>query len=138
MNNKDKLIKIFVDERNERKLLFTAGPPSLLPENLTGLRPCFGRDDEDYANVEEQVLTALKTMTGHQHIVRMQGSSSLALEIMALNFLYGRVLVVSTGYYSDRLKWMVDSAMRRTAAVKEVVSVNWENLETVTGHFDCD
>jgi aspartate aminotransferase-like enzyme len=136
MNNKDKLIKIFVDERNERKLLFTAGPPSLLPENLTGLRPCFGRDDEDYANVEEQVLTALKTMTGHQHIVRMQGSSSLALEIMALNFLYGRVLVVSTGYYSDRLKWMVDSAMRRTAAVKEVVSVNWENLETVTGHFD--
>jgi len=133
---KDKSIATFVAEQNERKLLFTAGPPSLLPENLTGLRPCFGRGDDDYAIVEEQVLTALKNMTEHRHIVRMQGSASLALEIMALNFLYGRVLVVSTGYYSDRLKWLADSAVRRTAAVKEVVSVNWKSLSTAAGHFD--
>ena len=136
MNKKNKSIESFVAEQNERKLLFTAGPASLLPENLTGLRPCFGRGDDDYANVEEQVLSALKTMTGHRYIVRMQGSASLALEIMALNFLYGRVLVVSTGYYSDRLKWLADSALRRTGAVKEVISVDWNILETVTGHFD--
>lgn len=136
MNEKNQSIESFVAEQNARKLLFTAGPASLLPENLTGLRPCFGRGDEDYANVEEQVLRALKGMTGHQHIARMQGSASLALEIMALNFLYGRVLVVSTGYYSDRLKWLSDSALRRTGAVKEVVSVDWHHLETVQGHFD--
>ncbi len=136
MNNKDKYIDTFVTEQNKRKILFTAGPPSLLPENLTGLRPCFGRGDDDYTKVEEQVLGTLKTMTGHQHIIRMQGSASLALEIMALNFLYGRVLIVSTGYYSDRLKWLADSAMRHTGEVKEVVSVSWNNPELVTGYFD--
>lgn len=136
MNNKNKSIEMFVAEQNKRKLLFTAGPASLLPENLTGLRPCFGRGDDDYAKVEEQVLGALRIMTGHQRIVCLQGSASLALEIMALNFLYGRVLVVSTGYYSDRLKFLADSALRRTCAVKEVVSVNWNNIETATGSVD--
>lgn len=136
MRKKLKSIETFVSEQNSLKLVFTAGPPSLLPENLTGLRPCFGRGDDDYAKIEEKILTLLKTMTGHQHIVRMQGSASLALEIMALNFLYGRVIVVSTGYYSDRLKWLSDSAMRRVSAVKEVVSVDWQSLETATGNFD--
>ena len=136
MNNMKKSIETFVVDRNEQKLLFTAGPASLLPENITGLRPCFGRGDDDYAEVEERVLSALKTMTGHKQIVRMQGSASLALEIMALNFLYGRVLVVSTGYYSDRLKWLADSAMRRTGEVKEVFSVDWKRIDTVSGHFD--
>jgi hypothetical protein len=136
MNKKLKTIEAFVAEQNNCKLLFTAGPASLLPENVTGLRPCFGRSDDDYNKVEEQVLGVLKTMTGHQHIVRMQGSASLALEIMALNFLYGRVLIVSTGYYSDRLKSLADSALRRTGEVKEVLSIAWNNLESITGHFD--
>jgi hypothetical protein len=136
MNNKLKPIDTFVSEQNSRKLLFTAGPASLLPENMTGLRPCFGRGDDDYAKVEEQVLGALKTMTGHRHIARMQGSASLALEIMALNFLCGRVLVVSTGYYSDRLNFLADSARRHTGEVKEVLRVAWNTLDTMTGHFD--
>jgi len=136
MDSKKKSIEAFVAEQNDRKLLFTAGPPSLLPENITGLRPCFGRGDVDYAKIEEQVLDALKTMTGHRNIVRLQGSASLALEIAALNFLHGRVLVISTGYYSDRLKWLADSAMRRTKAVKEAVSIDWKSLEEATGRFD--
>ena len=133
---KKESIDRFVAGQNALKLLFTAGPASLLPENITGLRPCFGRGDADYAGIEERVLNALKTMSGHKNIVRMQGSASLALEIMALNFLYGRVLVVSTGYYSDRLKWLSESALRRESAVKEVVSIDRNSLETATGHFD--
>ena len=133
---KEKSINRFVAEQNALKLLFTAGPASLLPENITGLRPCFGRGDADYVKIEERVLDALKTMTGHKNIARMQGSASLALEIMALNFLYGRVLVVSTGYYSDRLKWLSESALRRESEVKEVVSIDCNSLEAVTGRFD--
>jgi aspartate aminotransferase-like enzyme len=136
MNNRNKTIEAFVAEQNERKLLFTAGPSSLLSENVTGLRPCFGRGDDDYAHVEMQVLSALKAMTGHENIVRMQGSASLAIEIMALNFLYGRVLVVSTGCYSDRLKWLADSAVRRTGAVKDASCVDWKNLDSVSGNYD--
>lgn len=136
MNLKSQSIENFVAGQNARKLLFTAGPASLLPENLTGLRPCFGRGDADYAQVEEKVLGALKAMSGHRNIARLQGSASLALEIMVLNFLFGRVLVVATGYYSDRLKWLADSARRRSGAVTEVDQVNWKSLETVAGHYD--
>ena len=136
MNKNHTSIEKFVAEQNDRKFLFTAGPASWLPENLTGLRPCFGRDDEDYSKVENQVLGAIKTMTGHQYIARMQGSASLALEIMTLNFLYGRVLILATGYYSDRLKWLSDSAMHRTGEVKEVVMIPWNNLESITGQYD--
>lgn len=136
MNPQTQSITDFVAGQNKRKRLFTAGPASLLPENLTGLRPCFGRGDADYTEVEDRVLQALKTMTGQTQIARLQGSASLALEIMTLNFLQGRVLVVSTGYYSDRMKWLADSALRRTGAVKEVTLLDWKNLEAATGHFD--
>lgn len=136
MIDKTQTIESLVDERNKAKLLFTAGPASLLPENLTGLRPCFGRGDEDYAAIETQVLDALKALTEHRNIARMQGSASLALEIMALNFLYGRVLVVATGYYSERLKWLAESALRRVGAIKELSCVNWNDLATVSGQFD--
>ncbi|MDD4342407.1 MAG: hypothetical protein PHO14_09275, partial [Kiritimatiellae bacterium] len=79
MNPQTQSITDFVAGQNERKRLFTAGPASLLPENLTGLRPCFGRGDADYTEVEDRVLQALKTMTGQTQIARLQGSASLAL-----------------------------------------------------------
>lgn len=125
-----------VAARNADKLLFTAGPASLLPENLTGLRPCFGRGDDDYARVEEQVLAALLTMSGHQRIARMQGSASLALEIMAMNFLHGRVLIVDSGYYAERLYWLTGSAQRRGTPIIEVVRVASNEVDTVSGTFD--
>lgn len=136
MNEKKDTIERFVELRNAEKKLFTAGPASLLPENITGLRPCFGRGDQDYADIETRVLETLKRMSGHQSIVRMQGSASLALEIMALNFLYGRVLVVSTGYYSDRLYWLANSSQRRLGQVKEVAQTGWCEIDKVNGKFD--
>ena len=108
----DTIIK-FVKERNKSKILFTAGPASLLNENIIGLRPGFGRTDKDYDKVEKRVLTKIKKISGQRQIVRMQGSASLAIEIMSLNFLYGRVLVISTGYYSDRILELTKSAKRR-------------------------
>lgn len=136
MSTKDQTIEAFVRSRNDAKKLFTAGPASLLPENLTGLRPCFGRGDADYAGVETAVLDALKAMSGHGQIARLQGSASLALEIMALNFLTGRVLVVNTGYYAERLAWLSRSAQRRLGQVKEVVEVDWREAANVSGRFD--
>lgn len=136
MSDQSKSIESLVAQRNQAKLIFTAGPASLLPENLTGLRPCFGRGDRDYDHVEAEVLNTLKAMTGHQHIVRMQGAASLALEIAALNFLHGRVLVVATGYYSDRLQWLAESAQRRLSEVKLVTYIDWQALDTISGQFD--
>ena len=80
--------KNFISFRNDDKFLFTAGPASLIDENLMGLRPCFGRGDKDYINIEESVMKRLKIMSGHDNLVRLQGSASLALEIITANFLY--------------------------------------------------
>ena len=135
-NTKTKTISNFVRERNDDKSLFTPGPASLLPENIYGIRPCFGRGDSDYSSLEERVLGSLSKMSGHSKITRMQGSASLALEIMALNFLYGRVLIVQSGYYSERLFWLANSALRRINEVKEVQTVEWSELENITGKFD--
>ncbi len=133
---KKQSIADFVDQKNADKLIFTAGPAALLSENITGLRPCFGRGDADYAAVETRVLTALKVMSGHSNIVRMQGSASLALEIMALNFLSGRVLIIDSGYYAHRLWQFAESAARRQANIREVCRLPFEKLHEATGHFD--
>lgn len=126
----------FARERNETKFLFTPGPASLLAENITGLRPCFGRGDKDYKAVEKTVIGHLQTMSGHEYVVPMQGSASLALEIMIRNFLTGRIVVVSTGYYSDRLKRLVEMASDGSNYIDSIDIVNWGDLAKLDGEYD--
>jgi aspartate aminotransferase-like enzyme len=136
MSDANETVAQLVARRNAAKYLFTAGPASLLPENLTGLRPCFGRGDRDYLEIEAGVLDALKALTRHAHVARLQGSASLALEVASLNFLSGRVLVISTGYYSDRLIALAESAKRRTGCIASVTVVEWPKMRTVDGGHD--
>ena len=102
-NFNNKTLKNFVEKQNNSKFIFTPGPASLINENILGLGPCFGRNDQHYSKMETRVLHKLKNISDHKNIVHMQGSGSFALEIVSVNFLYGKVLIVSTGYYSDRL-----------------------------------
>jgi len=126
----------FTAARNSEKALFTAGPASLLTENLSGLCPCFGRGDPLYDALEQRVMGRLSSLTGHSKIARLQGSASLALEIATLNFLAGKVLIVSSGYYSDRLHSLVNTAKSSTGHIREVQSASWTDLENVSGQFD--
>ena len=126
----------FVNNKNKLKKLYTAGPASLLVENIIGLRPCFGRGDKDYISIENFVIKKLKKMSGHKFIARMQGSGSLALEIVASNFFYGKILIVDTGYYSDRLKLLVSDSKRNFKNIKKVESVSWKKLDKVKKKFD--
>lgn len=136
----DDLAKLSVTElvtrRNSARQLFTAGPASLLDQNLTGLRPCFGRGDEDYLEAENTVLAALRRMSGHPYLIRMQGSASLALEIVCRNYLFGRVLVVDTGFYSERLLTMTTKAISGGRQVSQIDRAHWRDLNTITGKFD--
>lgn len=136
MNGNSQTLKEFVLEVNAQKKLFTAGPASLLQENLEGLRPCFGRGDADYLNIEISVLDALRKISGHKFIVRLQGSASLALEIMALNFLYGKVLIIDSGYYSDRLILLANAAMKNLNKISEINTVEWREIDSISGKYD--
>ena len=131
-----KNISDFIKFRNNEKILFTAGPSSLSEENLMGLRPCFGRGDNEYLHIENYVMNELKSISGQDNIVRLQGSASLALEIISLNFLYGKVLIVSTGYYSNRLIKLIKDAKKITQEIDEIVIIAYEDLENISGSFD--
>lgn len=135
MKNEDMKISKFVANRNSEKKLFTAGPASLLEENIYGLMPCFGRGDISYSEVESRVLDSLKAMSGHSKIVRLQGSASLALEIMTLNFLYGNVLIVNTGYYSERMN-LLSKYAERLGNIESIKIIDWKDLSNISGNFD--
>tara|TARA_Y100000590_G_scaffold325780_2_gene369622 strand:- start:459 stop:1457 length:999 start_codon:yes stop_codon:yes gene_type:complete len=133
---KNRKIKDFLAEKNNSKFMFTPGTASITEENIKGLGPCFGRGDDEYLNTEDRVLKKLKKITGHKNIVRMQGSGSFALEVLSLNFLYGKVLIVSTGHYSDRLYNLCTSAKKNFRKIMKVSKVDWKNIEDFSGRFD--
>ena len=60
----------------------------------------------------QKLLGCLK-ISGHKNIARLQGSASFALEIMITNFLFGNVLIINTGIYSDRLKYMSETSKKK-------------------------
>ena len=53
--------------------------------------------------MSKQVINWVKELSG-QDIVMSQGSSTFSLELALHTFVSGNVLLISTGYYSDRLK----------------------------------
>jgi cytidyltransferase-like protein len=115
-----------------RKAVFSAGPGSLLADNLLGLEPCFGRGDSSYRLIEERVLARLRQMTGHSRIARLHGSASLALEVAVRNFVAGHVLVVTTGYYADRLA----GYCRTASSISSLDVVPVDASAGVSGRYD--
>ena len=126
--DRESSINDLIRASNSDRFYFTPGPPSLSAENVIGLSSSFGRGDLRYLELEDHVLSRLRQFTNHSKIVRLQGSASLALEILALNFLSGLVVIVNTGYYSKRLEFLTKSAMRAYGYITKVICVDWSEL----------
>ena len=120
----------FVKNENSKKPIFTPGPSSLLAENILGLKPCFGRGDIDYQKTENEVLNKIRLLAGQNNIIRMQGSASLAIEVSIKNFISGRVLLIDSGYYSDRLKFILSNEEKIYKHIK-IDYVNYFDLENL-------
>jgi len=125
----------FVEKKNLKKL-FTPGPASLIKENITSLQPCFGRGDLEYEKIENFVLNKLKKISGHKYIARMQGSASFALELMISNFLNGRVLIIKTGTYSDRLFYMSKVSKTIYKNIKKIDYVDYKKIDHINKKYD--
>lgn len=128
----DNLIK----KKNLDKILFTPGPASLSKANLINLNPAFGRADKKYLKTENKVLSKIKKISGHKNIITTQGSGSTVLEMISLNFLKGKVLIISTGYYSERLYNLALLAKKTHNFIKKIEKVNWVNLAKVKKKYD--
>ena len=129
-------LKKIIKFKNKNKIIFTAGPASLLEENIRKLNPCFGRGDKEYLNKENFVLKKILRISGQDKIARLQGSGSLALEIMTLNFLFGKVLIVNSGYYSERINYMATCAKKTLGKIKKINQIHWKNIYDITDNYD--
>ncbi len=132
MTDLEKLIK----KKNKEKIIFTAGPASLIKENVSNLNPCFGRGDIEYLKKEKIVLEKILKLCGQEKIARLQGSGSLALELMAINFLYGKVLIIDAGYYSDRLFFLSTCAKKNFGNIKKIKRISWKEIDNFSENYD--
>lgn len=100
---RERALSSIIQKRNSEKPMFTPGPSNLSPNNVLDIRAVFGRNDAEYDKIEKTVLENILKLTGHDHIVRMQGSATTAIDVATTNFVTGKVLIVVSGYYSRRL-----------------------------------
>ena len=131
-------MKKIIEKLNKSKILFTAGPASLIYENISNLKPCFGRGDSEYLNTHNRVLKKINKIAGNfKNITCTQGSGSLAIEIAARNFVYGKVLVINTGYYSDRIKFILNNIKKENKKIiRSINEINWNELNEISGNYD--
>ena len=118
-----------ITQVNNQKLMLTPGPAVVMYENLQYLKPLFGRGDIEYAQMSEVVIDWIKQLSGQDEVVTMQGSATLALELAAHSFVSGKILLVSTGYYSDRLEKLLPNGC-------ELTICKYEELDSIKGNFD--
>ena len=118
-----------ITQINNQKLMLTPGPSVVLYENLQHLKPLFGRGDDEYSQMSGVVTDWIKKLSGQDEVVTMQGSATLALELAAHSFVMGRVLLVSTGYYSDRLEKLLPNDC-------ELRICKYEELDSIKDNFD--
>ena len=84
----------------------------------------------------EHVHKKILALAGQKHVASFQGSGTLAIEIAINNFVYGKVLIVSTGFYSNRVSELVRSFSELYEIVNEVQVVNWKDIQSVSDNFD--
>lgn len=112
-----------------KKLMLTPGPAALAHEALFAQIPVFGRGDAEYQRIYERVIDWLKEQSGQDEIICAQGSSTLALEMAAHGFVSGSVLVIDSGYYSNRLSTLLPESC-------DVKLIPPERLDSITTNFD--
>jgi len=109
--------------------MLTPGPAAVLHENIVNLKPLFGRGDSEYTKMAETVVEWIGRLSGQDEVVFAQGSATFGLELAAHSFVSGRVLLISTGYYSERLEKLLPSDC-------DVTICKYEELNDIDDEFD--
>jgi len=127
-------LKKFIIKKNYKKI-FTPSP-SFPIENLLGLSSNFSRGDNDFNRQYKRTMSLIKKLSGQKNLISAQGPASLAIEMGLLNFVKGTVLVISTGFYSDRLYSILNMSQKKNNFVKKIDKVDYQNLDNVKKKYD--
>ncbi len=119
------------------KILHTPGPSHQIPEGVSAVTGAAGRGDSGFDDQNNRAIEWLKSISGQEQVTAFQGSGSLAVEIMLLNFVQGRVLLVESGYYSDRMRqFLLRIQGGPDSPISEVSTIEFSDLESAVGTFD--
>lgn len=118
-----------ITQINNQKLMLTPGPAVVLHENFQYLKPLFGRGDQEYENISNSVINWIKKLSGQDEVISMQGSATFALELSMFSFVTGKILLISTGYYSDRLEKLLPNNCSLTIC-------KYEEIGNIKGSYD--
>ncbi len=118
-----------ITQIKNKKLMLTPGPAAILHDNLDYLGPMFGRGDDEYAEMSEKVIDWVRELSGQDEVIYAQGSATFGLELALHSFVKGRVLLISTGYYSDRLERLLPPKC-------DISICSYEELDEVQGSYD--
>ncbi|MDA9676126.1 aminotransferase class V-fold PLP-dependent enzyme [Pseudomonadota bacterium] len=111
--------------RNKNKLMLTPGPAQLPPQVIENFFPVFGRGDDQYEKIAKKTFSWIKSIAGQDSLMCAQGSSTFSIELAAHTFLGGKLLLISNGYYADRLEHLAPSATHITKITPdEIHSIN--------------
>lgn len=131
---RERALSVIVEKRNSLKPMFTPGPSNLSKDSLLDIRPAFGRDDDEYLQIESEVLKNIRKLTGHDQIVRLQGSATTAIDVATSNFVLGEILIIDSGYYSNRL---IDIYKRKLETLNHT-NITVIKYEEITDEFKND
>lgn len=84
------------------KITFCPGPGAVIPEWFDNQREYFGRGDQEYQKIKNKTFNWLKKKSGQDHVIAVSGAATTAAIISLNSFIEGNVLVINTGYYSNR------------------------------------
>jgi 2-aminoethylphosphonate-pyruvate transaminase len=116
-----------MQKMNSERILLTPGPTNLHPESLQDIEPFFTRGDQKYTDVSNLVLKRIASIAGKEKVAAMQGSATTAIEVATSNWLHGSVLIIESGYYSRRMKEMID-IKQNFLSLKKVAGMTYDDF----------
>ncbi len=106
------------------KVTFCPGPGAVLPEWFTHQKEYFGRGDADYLKIKKDTISWLKKISGQDEIIPVSGAATTAAIVAFNTFLYKKILIINTGYYSDR--WF--NYLKKSNLIQSITYISYKEF----------
>ena len=114
------------------KLTLCPGPGALISEWKISQKEFFGRGDDEYIKIKQKTINWLCKISSKDFVVPIPGAATTAAYISFQNFLYNKILIINTGYYS--LRW--NKLIRQLYPQKKIFLCDYEKINNFKKKVD--